>query len=247
MSERASQFEILDDAEALARRAADFMVSVASTTAGEVAVALSGGSSPKRLYQRLAAPPWRDRFPWQRTHWFWGDERFVPKDDPRSNYHMAAEAMLSHVAVPAANLHPIPTEGTSPQAAADAYERTLRSFNDASRRAAGLPLFDIVLLGLGTNGHTASLFPGTSVLEERSRWVAAVEDPDAAPATRITLTYPALESGRHVAFLVTGAEKRAVLARIRGGDHTLPAARVHPVGTLCWFVDKAAAGAAKHE
>jgi 6-phosphogluconolactonase len=235
-------WEILADAEALAHRVADWLLALATARDGQFTVALSGGATPRRLYEILAGPPWRDAFPWHRTHWFWGDERFVPRDDPSSNYHMVREAMLSRVAVPAGNIHPVPIDGLTPEAAASAYERDLRSFHGADRLDPARPLFDVTLLGLGSDGHTASLFPGTAVLEERGRWVAAVVG--AKAEARITLTYPALESTRQAVFLVTGEEKRAILARLRQGDPRLPAARLRPSGALRVFADTAAAAGA---
>jgi 6-phosphogluconolactonase len=241
MTDAAIETEILADPEALARRAAEWLLAEATTKEGRFAIALSGGSTPKRLYQLLARPPYRDAFPWARTHLFWGDERFVPHDDPKSNYRMTREAMLSRVPIPPANIHPIPTEGMTPDEAAAAYERELKAFYGADRLDPARPLLDVNLLGLGTNGHTASLFPGTAVLEERRRWVAPVVTAD-EPHPRITLTYPALESSRQAAFLVAGAEKREILARFRRRDQALPAARLTPVGTLRLFADAAAAG-----
>ncbi|MGO8917033.1 MAG: 6-phosphogluconolactonase [Stellaceae bacterium] len=236
------RLEILGDSEALSRRVADWMLDLATAKAGAFAVALSGGSTPRQLYQLLAGPPYRAAFPWSRTHWFWGDERFVPRDDAQSNYRMVREALLSRAPVPAVNIHPIPTEDVGAEAAASAYERELKSFYGAARLDPARPLFDVTLLGLGPDGHTASLFPGTAVLAERERWVAAVIG--AKAETRITLTYPALESSRHAAFLVAGKEKRAILERFRRGDDALPAARLHPGGTLWLFADAAAAGMA---
>jgi 6-phosphogluconolactonase len=232
--------EVLADPDALARRVADWLFEAAMAKEGVFAVALSGGSTPRRLYEYLAAPPFRDRFPWSRAHWFWGDERFVPHGDAQSNYRMVREALLSHAPIPADNIHPVPTEGTTPAAASAAYERELQTFYGATRLDPARPLFDVTLLGLGPDGHTASLFPGTAVLAERERWVAAVAD--AKSQMRITLTYPALESSRHVAFLVTGAEKRAALDRFRRGDDALPAARLLPTGRLWIFCDTAAGG-----
>jgi 6-phosphogluconolactonase len=239
MGRSESNLETLADAEALASRVADWLLELATAKAGAFAVALSGGSTPRRLYEHLAGPPYRELFPWSRTHWFWGDERFVPHDDPASNYRMALGALLSRAPVPAGNIHPIPTEGIDPQAAASAYERELKSFYGAERLDPVRPLFDVTLLGLGPDGHTASLFPGTAVLTERDRWVAAVIG--AKREARITLTYPALESSRQTAFLVTGKEKRAIFARFRLGDEALPAARLRPAGTLWVFSDAAAA------
>jgi 6-phosphogluconolactonase len=238
----AARLEILADPEALARRVADWLLAVALAKKDRFAVALSGGSTPRRLYELLAAPPWRAVFPWDRTHWFWGDERFVPPDDALSNYRMAREAMLSHAPVPAANIHPVPTEGIAPAAAAAAYEAELKSFHGAASLDPARPLFDVTLLGLGPDGHTASLFPGTAVLAERERWVAAVVG--AKSEARITLTYPALDSSRDAAFLVAGSEKREMLERLRRGDESLPAARLRPVGRLWLFADVAAAGKA---
>lgn len=231
--------EIVADAEALARRAADWLVTAARAKEGVFAVALSGGSTPRRLYELLAAPPHRNAFPWSRAHWFWGDERFVPQDDPASNYRMARDALLAQAPIPDANIHPIPTEGIAPAAAAAAYERELKSFYGATVLKPERPLFDVVLLGLGPEGHTASLFPGTAILEERARWVGAVIG--VKPEPRITLTYPALESSHLTAFLVAGEGKRAILKRLLRGDPALPAARLRPSGTLRLFIDRAAA------
>lgn len=232
--------EVADDAAALAEQAADWLLALTQRKTGTFSVALSGGTTPRRLYQLLASAPRRDSFPWDRTCWFWGDERFVPHDDPDSNYHMVREAMLARAPVPAENIHPMPTEGLEPDAAAALYERTLKQFYGAEELAPDKPLFDVVLLGLGTNGHTASLFPGMAVLDERRRWVGTMTDPEAG--TRLTLTYPALESSREAAFLVAGDDKRAVLQQVLGGNASLPAARLHPRGTLRFLVDRAAAG-----
>jgi 6-phosphogluconolactonase len=166
-----------------------------------------------------------------------GDERFVPHDDPDSNYRMAWKALLSQVSIPDGNIRPIPTEGLSPVEAAAAYETTLKRFYGTHTLAPDRPLFDVTLLGIGDNGHTASLFPGQPALQEARRWVLAVLGPNAQQ--RITLTYPALDSSRDVAFLATGAEKRDVVARARAGDRAIPAAMVRPVGRLHWFTDRA--------
>ena len=233
--------EILADPEARSRRVADWLLELATSKEGLFAVSLSGGLTPRRLYERLAGPPYRKGFPWSRTHWFWGDERFVPHDDAQSNYRMVREALLSRTPIPAINIHPIPTEGVSPNAAASAYERELKSFYGAERLDPARPLFDVNFLGLGPDGHTASLFPGTAVLGEYDRWVAAVVG--AKSEARITLTYPALESSRHAAFLVAGKEKNAIFERFCRGDDTLPAVRLHPTGKLWIFADAAAAEA----
>jgi 6-phosphogluconolactonase len=237
-----AKLEILADLDALSRRVADWMLGLATAKNGVFAVALSGGATPQRLYQLLAGSPYREAFPWPRTHWFWGDERFVPHDNALSNYRMVQEALLSRAPIPAINIHAIPTEGISPETAATAYERELKSFYGADRLDAARPLFDITLLGLGPDGHTASLFPGAAALAERKHWVAAVIG--ANSEARITLTYPALESSGRTAFLVAGEEKRAVFGRLRRGDDSLPAARLHPLGGLYLFGDVAAAGKA---
>ena len=162
----------------------------------------------------------------------------MPANDPRSNYRMVREALLDRIEAPAGSVHPIPTQGLTLDAAVIAYERELQRFYGAEELSAARPLFDVTLLGLGADGHTASLIPGAPVLEERWRWVAAVVG--VAPEARITLTYPALESSRDVAFLVSGAAKREILARVRTGATDAPAARLRPVGRLHWFVDRAA-------
>jgi 6-phosphogluconolactonase len=204
------------------------------------AVALSGGSTPRATYALLAAPGYRNRFPWTGTHWFWGDERFVPHDDSRSNYRMASEAMFEHASIPAGNIHPVPTDGITAQDAALAYERVLKAFYGSERLDPARPLFDVNLLGLGEDGHFASLFPGTPALEEREHWAAAVADQKGV--ARVTLTYPILESCRHAAFLVSGAAKSAMLGRLLAEDGDIPANRFHPMGELRVFTDRAAAG-----
>jgi len=236
----APHLEILADPEALARRVADWLVAAAVGSEGPFGVALSGGSTPRRLYELLSDPPYREVFPWARTHWFWGDERFVPHDSPNSNYRMVRDAMLARAPVPTGNIHPIPTEGLTPQEAALSYENELKGFYGAPTLKPDRPLFDVTFLGLGPEGHIASLFPGTAILSERLRWVGAVIGAKAEP--RITLTYPALESSGAIAVLVTGAAKRPVLEKLLKRDPDLPAAHLHPVqGTLHLFMDRAAA------
>jgi 6-phosphogluconolactonase len=231
---------ILTDPEALSIHVAGWILDLATVKEGIFAVCLSGGSTPRRLYEHLAAPPFRDTFPWSRTHLFWGDERFVPHDDASSNYRMVRQALLALIPIPEKNIHRIPTEGINPEAAASVYERELESFYGATRLDPARPLFDVTLLGLGPDGHTASLFPGSAVLAERDRWVAAAVGPKLD--ARITLTYPALESSRHVGFLVEGKDKRAIFDRLRKGDRDLPAAHLSPAGELHVFGDLAAVG-----
>ena len=233
------RLEILPAPQTLARHVAEWMTQAALAADRPFRVSLSGGSTPKVLYSLLASDDFRDRFPWQQVSWYWGDERFVPYDHPDSNYRMTREAMLAKAPVPPENIHPVPADGT-PDEAAGRYERTLREAYGAATFDPARPLFDITLLGLGADGHTASLLPGQPVLEERNRWVMAVSH--GRPEVRITMTYPAIDSSRSVAFLVAGREKTAILTAIRGGDSSLPAARVRTVGELIWFIDKAAAG-----
>jgi 6-phosphogluconolactonase len=228
-----------ESAEALAQNAAEWLCALALASERDFAVCLSGGSTPRRLYEQLATTAIASHFPWGRTHWFWGDERFVPHDHPDSNYRMAREAFLSRAPVPDNNIHAIATEGLSPEQAAASYETLLKRFHGADTLAPSRPLFDVTLLGIGEDGHTASLFPGQPALQEKERWAVAVIG--AKAEARITLTYPALDSSRNVAFLATGEEKRGMVARARAGDRTIPAGMVRPVGRLHWFTDRAAA------
>jgi 6-phosphogluconolactonase len=239
MGQMIGRMEVLSDSAALARHVAEWMTAAALAASGPFRVALSGGSTPKALYGLLASDEFRGRFPWRLVSWYWGDERFVPYDHPESNYRMAREAMLAKVPVPPENIYPVPADGT-PEDAARRYERTLQEAYGATALDPARPLFDVTLLGLGPDGHTASLLPGDPVLEERKRWVAAVAH--GRPEVRITMTYPAIESSRRVAFLVAGREKASILRAIRAGDSQVPAARVRPRGELFWFVDSAAAG-----
>ncbi len=229
--------DVQADAAAVARRAADWLLERAQATPGRFAWCLSGGSTPKATYALLAQEPYRSRFPWERTHVFLGDERFVPHDHPDSNYRMAQEAMLSHVPLPDAQVHPWQTDG-DPEHAALHYADTLKRFYGADTLDPARPLFDVMFLGLGEDGHTASLFPGVAALGERTAWTAAVIG--AKPEPRLTMTYPVLDSSRAVAFLTAGAGKRNILAQVLAGDAALPAAGVHPVGELHWFTDRAA-------
>src|SRR5580692_8718531 len=241
MSNMIGRVEVLPDPPSLARHVAEWMTAAALATTGPFRVSLSGGSTPKTLYGLLASDAFRERFPWQRVFWYWGDERFVPYDHPDSNYRMVREAMLAKAPVPPDNVFPVPVDG-SPQDAASRYERTLQQAYGATIFNPARPLFDVTLLGLGADGHTASLLPGEPVLDERQRWVAAVSH--GRPEARITMTYPAIDSSRRAAFLVTGREKAAIVRAIRAGNSEVPASRIRPVGELIWFVDQAAAGEA---
>lgn len=231
---------VADDAEMLARTAADRLLAWMMDTNGPVRIALSGGSTPRRTYEELAGSRLIRRVPWPRLHWYWGDERFVPPDHPDSNFRMVREAMLDVAPVPVENIHPIPTQNISAAEAATEYERELRRAYGGTLLQSDRPLFDICLLGLGNDGHAASLLPGDPVLQEREHWVSAVAH--GRPETRITLTYPAINSSRHVAFLVSGESKRPILREVLSGSGAAPAARLDPLGDLTFIADRAAAG-----
>ncbi len=228
--------EVLPGAQSVAERAAEWIVSRVNGAPGMFRIALAGGNSPRGLYAELASR-FRERIDWRRMELFWGDERFVPQSDSRSNYRMVRETLLRHVPIPTERIHPIFTEG-DPETAARNYETVLRRAYGADAFLPMRPLFDLVLLGIGSDGHTASLFPGDAVLREHSRWAAPVFSRDEA---RITLTYPALQSSRAIAFLVIGAEKASAVERVLRGDVSLPAARVRSEGEIVWFLDCAAA------
>ncbi len=227
-------------AEVLADEVAAWLFRLAREAGDRFSLCLSGGSTPKTLYQRMARPPFAADFPWAKTHIFFGDERFVPAGDKDNNFTMASDALLSHVPIPKDNVHRLVTEVDSADQAADAYEADLKRYYGAADLDPARPLFDVNLLGLGPDGHTASLIPGQPVLEERGRWVAAVSQ--GRPEVRLTLTYPPLESSRHVAFLVTGEGKRAMLAHVRAGGDDVPAGRLSTTGEVHIFADRAATG-----
>lgn len=228
---------VLADAEIVARSAAAWLLNRVLDTPGRVAVCLSGGNTPRPVYALLAKSPYRDCFPWDRVHWFWGDERCVPPDHPRSNFAMVRAALLDHVPIPPAHIHPI-VAADGPARGAAMYEDELKEFYGADAFAPGRPLFAATLLGLGEDGHTASLFPGVAALAERVHWTAGV--PEAKPEARVTLTYPTLNCSAAVAFLATGPAKRPILQRLAHGED-LPAAHIRPVGTITWFLDRDAA------
>jgi 6-phosphogluconolactonase len=228
----------------LFQAAAEEVIRVASEAVakrGRFTIALSGGSTPKNLFNLIAANA-SASLPWPQIFFFWGDERHVPPTDPESNYRMAQETLLSKVPVPPGNIFRIPTENPNADAAAAAYEQTLRKFFEVD--AGKFPRFDLILLGMGPDGHTASLFPETTALQEKSRLVVAnwVEKLN---TSRITLTLPVLNAARRVAFLVSGADKATVLREVlegKGPGERYPSKLVQPSdGKLIWFVDRAAA------
>jgi 6-phosphogluconolactonase len=229
---------VADSAE-LAKMAADRVISKISANAGRAAICLTGGSSPKQLYQLLATDTYRSRIPWDRVHWFIGDERFVASDDPLNNMGVARKIFLDRYA-PAANIHPIPTGTANPNESARRYEETLQSFYGANSLDPARPLFDVVLMGVGPDGHTASLFPGYPAIEEAERWVVGVPKAHVEPfVPRVSLTLPALNSCREMLFELSGPDKRAILTRVLDGEN-LPANRTHSAGETIWLVDKAA-------
>lgn len=230
------------DAAAMANAAAERVIARISENPGRVAICLTGGSSPKKLYQLLATDAWGSRIPWQRVHWFIGDERFVPADDPLYNMGIARATFLDRYA-PASNIHPIPTstaDPADPDRSAALYEQELKSFYGTDALDPARPLFDLVLMGMGPDGHTASLFPGYPALDEASRWVVGVPKANVEPfVPRVTLTLPALASCREMLFEIAGAEKRAILTRVLAGEN-LPANRAQSTGETVWLVDQAA-------
>jgi 6-phosphogluconolactonase len=216
-------------AEAIAAWAAE----VLSRQAG-FSLALSGGNTPRALY-RLLAQEYRQRVEWNRVHLFWGDERYVPHDHPASNYRMARETLIDPLCIPSQNVHPMPTDAANPDDAAARYEQDLRRFFGTR------PRFDLVLLGMGADGHTASLFPGTPALRERTRWVTVGEAPS-EPRIRLTLTLPVLNAAHAVYFVITGEDKAEAVRRVLMEQEPLPAALVQPEqGELIWWLDAAAA------
>jgi 6-phosphogluconolactonase len=227
------------DPAALAKAAADRILARMAANSGHIAICLTGGSSPKHLYRLLATEPYRSQIPWQRVHWFIGDERFVPPDDALNNMSMARRTFLDLCAAEA-NIYPIPIEGTDPDAAARRYERELQSFYGSNILDPDRPLFDVVLMGLGPDGHTASLFPGDRAVDETERWTVGVPKAPVEPfVPRVTLTLPALNSCREMLFEVAGSDKRAILTRVLAGEN-LPANRARSMGETIWLVDNAA-------
>jgi 6-phosphogluconolactonase len=232
------QVIIVADPAALAKSAADRIMARIAANGGRIAICLTGGSSPKQLYALLATDSYRSRIPWDRTHWFIGDERFVPASDPLNNMGNGRGIFLDRFA-PASHIHPIPTDD-SPDESAERYQHELRSYYGADRLDPGRPLFDLVLMGVGPDGHTASIFPDYPALAEAERWVVGVPQAHVAPfVPRVTLTLPALASCREMLFEVAGSDKRAILTRVLGGEN-LPAARARSIGETVWLVDAAA-------
>jgi 6-phosphogluconolactonase len=238
----APDIRILDDPGALFRGAADEFASQASAavqSSGRFTVALAGGSTPKSLYSLLATNP---SLPWNRIYFFFGDERHVPPDHPESNYRMVREALFSKVPIPAENVFRMPAENPDASKAAEAYELSLRQvFNPPPGQ---FPRFDMVLLGMGPDGHTASLFPGIPALQEKSRWVVS-DWVEKFKTNRITLTLPVLNNAAVVMFLVSGQDKASTLKEVLQGKQPgelFPSKLIKPSnGELIWMIDRAAA------
>jgi 6-phosphogluconolactonase len=225
------------DAAEATRRMAERFVGMCDAAAGVVSVALSGGGTPQRLYETLAAPPYRDAIPWPRVELFFGDERAVPPEHPESNYGMVRRALLEPLGIEAHRM-------VAERGAATAYEQLIAARVEARRD--GFPVFDLVLLGIGPDGHTASLFPGTAAVDEAKRWVVMNEVPQ-KQTSRMTLTFPVINRARRVWILATGAEKEEIVATCLGAardDQTLhrwPITGVHPDGELIWWLDQGSA------
>jgi len=231
---------LFSNPETLAAGAADFICGLANaciTETGRFLLVLSGGSTPARTYHKLVTSSHHHKLDWSKAQIFWGDERCVPPDHPQSNYRMAREALLDAIAPLSENIHRIAGE-VEPESGAREYERLLHAHFPGQP----WPRFDLVLLGLGDDGHTASLFPGTDILGQLERWVAPVFVPH-SKSWRISLTLPTINAAANAAFLVADAAKAGVVARIlqsNGEDRGLPAGRIHPQGQLHWFLDEAA-------
>jgi len=242
-----SDLKILADKTLLAQAAAGHIVDLANRaifSQGSFSLALAGGSTPRMVYSLLA----EEALDWERTHLFWGDERCVKPEHPDSNFRMVREALLDHIQIPEQNVHRMRAD-LPPEKAAGDYESELRAHFKGQFRIDDQYTFDLILLGMGEDGHTASLFPGTPALEESQRWVAVVEHDQPPPplVTRISLTLPVINAARQVTFLVSGANKAARLKQVfmtpPSPQSTLPIQHVQPLnGSVRWFLDQDAAG-----
>lgn len=234
---------VFTNAEALADAAAQAIVDAATAAVaarGRFTIALAGGATPRETYGRLALPPRSDTMPWRQTFVLFGDERCVPPEHPESNYHMAHEMLLSKVAIPPAQIFRMHGESDDPEEAAAQYGRTLAEV--FGTRRGQMPRFDLILLGMGLDGHTASLFPGSPALKEVFRPVAAVHAAAAAIPQRLTLTFPVLNAAAEVIFIVSGAEKAKAVKAVLADSALLPVGMVRPEhGRLRWLLDRAAA------
>ena len=237
-----SSISVFNTPEQLAFAAAERFVECAEESLREsdcFCVVLAGGNTPRRVYQMLATEPFNSRMDWSKVHLFFGDERAVPADHPDSNYAMVYETLISKIAIPTHNVHRIPGEGDVNENARQ-YENHLRTFFSGQ----AWPRFDLVLLGMGEDGHTASIFPNSATLNERSRWVVAARN-DQSGQDRITLTVPVFNHARRVMFLVVGdkkAQRLKEVLRLQPASEQLPAQAIKPInGTIEWLVDAEAA------
>ncbi|MGD2057905.1 MAG: 6-phosphogluconolactonase [Anaerolineales bacterium] len=237
-----TQIHIAEDRSSWVQMSAQFIVEAAQRAlqdSGRFTIALSGGSTPRPVYQALPELWEQHGLEWQTVHLLWSDERCVPLDHPQSNYRMARQALIDLVDIPHANVHPMRC-GDDPTASASDYEGVLRELYPRQ----DWPTLDLLLLGMGPDGHTASLFPGTRALSEHSRWVVANEVPQ-LDKMRLTLTFPAINAARKIAFLIAGNEKADMVHQILGdgnGETPVPAQGVHPEeGELHWLLDPEAA------
>ena len=237
-----NKIEVFETPAALSIAAADFIIKLAEeaiAAVGRFSIALSGGSTPENLFSLLASADYKDRMPWANTFVFWGDERYVPLNDQRNNAHVAKTLLLDKVNIPASNIFPIPVNIEPATDAAQAYEKTLKKFFGE-----GLPQFDLVMLGIGENAHTASLFPYSEVITEPNKWVCAVYV-DEVKMYRITMTAPLINDARNVLFIACGPNKAEVVKTVMTSDYDpekYPAQLISPVnGNLYWFLDSKAA------
>lgn len=230
---------VVPDRQTLAETAARRLIARVTANPQRPTVCLTGGSTPQRLYELLAISPWREQIPWGRVQWFMSDDRFVPHNDPLSNIGMARRAFLNACA-PAENVHAIPVDRLTPGEAAELYERELQAFHPSPLDERP-PLFDLVLMGVGADGHTASLFPGFPELAEHHKWAVGVARANVPPLVpRVSLTLPCLASTREMLFLVSGHDKKDILGKVLSNGK-LPAARAQSAyGETVWLIDEAA-------
>jgi len=238
-----SSLRVFDDLESMSEAAASEVAELIEASTGPFSIALSGGSTPLRLYELLAAGS--TSIDWEKVHIFWGDERFVPADSPESNFGNVRSALIEKIDIPDENIHRIPVDAATAVEAAEMYEKELREYFGIIEN--GYPTFDLILLGLGDDGHTASIFPGDPVIEEQERWAAAVKaGAGIEPSERITLTLPVLNAARNIFFLVSGESKADALHDIlfmgRMAAEQYPGAMISPGGSLTWYVDSSAYG-----
>ena len=216
---------------------------------GFCTIVLAGGKTPQQAYELLSKPPRAEQMPWQQSHFFWGDERWLASSHPDSNFFMAHRALFSKVQIPPQNIHQMPSRDQAPEIGAEMYEKHLRDFfhlkslteSSSNSENFTFPSFDLILLGMGTDGHTASLFPGSNFLDEKEKWLTAVEGNEGSPSIpRITLTLPVLNQAKNILFLISGNKKKKILNTIldkpEEAEKLYPAAHVKPSGNLIWVV-----------